>query len=121
MKAKSLGYKGEDLAARYLQDKGYKILEKNFTVRGGEVDLVAQDGGVLVFVEAKTRTGTSFGTGDESVNFGKKQKLRHTIQRYIAEKPNLADSDYRVDLVEIELDSQSHELKKINHLKDIEI
>lgn len=121
MKAKSLGYKGEDLAARHLQSLGYKILENNFTVRGGEVDLVAQDGEILVFVEVKTRTGASFGAGDESINFGKKQKLRHAIERYIAEKSNSADSDYRMDFVEVALDPETYNLKSINHIKDIEL
>jgi putative endonuclease len=65
------GRPGEDLACAHLQGKGLRILARNFRCRSGEVDIVAQDGDVTVFVEVKERRGRSHGEGFEAVTFGK--------------------------------------------------
>ena len=70
----NLGKKGEQLAARYLQQKGYKILDFNYRTKFGEIDVVAKDGETIVFVEVKTRTSTRFGEPEEAVG---KRKLAH--------------------------------------------
>ena len=116
MKAKTLGTNGENLAAHYLQSKGYEILKNNFTVRGGEIDLVTKQDNTLVFVEVKTRTSSSFGYGDESMNRLKKMRIHRAIQRYLGDE----DTDYRVDLVEIQLEPDKNTLKTINHFEDID-
>lgn len=121
MKAKSLGYSGESLAEKYLINKGYKILDKNFTVHGGEIDIVAQKNDILVFVEVKTRTSDSFGEGNESVDRQKKKRILHAVQRYIDSKITHPDPDFRLDLIEIELYSKNYRLKNINHYEDIEV
>ena len=121
MQAKSLGYKGEEPAAQFLRSKGYEIVQTNFTVRGGEVDLVALVHGVIVFVEVKTRTGVGFGDGDESMTRQKKMRLKRTIKRYLHQRADSNDADFRVDLVEIQLDALSNKLKNITHFEDIEL
>lgn len=121
MKAKTLGYSGENLAEKYLMNKGYKILDKNFTVHGGEIDIVAQKDKILVFVEVKTRTSDSFGEGNESVDRHKKKRILYTIQRYIDSKIMHPDPDFRLDIVEIELYPESNKIKNINHFEDIEV
>ncbi len=121
VKAKTLGFSGETLAAQFLKNKGYEILANNFTIRGGEIDLVALCGATLVFVEVKTRTGESFGRGEESMNYFKRTRLHRTIERYLDRRGNREDTDYRVDLIEIELDRRTKALKNINHFEDIEL
>lgn len=121
VKAKTLGYHGETLAAHFLQNKGYEILRNNFTVHGGEIDLVVRNNNVLVFVEVKTRTGVRFGHGDESMNHLKRMRMRRAIQRYFDGTAKNEDSDYRVDLIEIELTPYSQALKNITHFEDIEL
>ena len=63
-----LGELGERLAAEYVQKKGMRILEHNYRIRGGEIDLIAQDGREVVFIEVKTRASREFGRGVEAVD-----------------------------------------------------
>ena len=122
---KARGYKGEAIAAEYLTKKGYEIVEKNFTVRGGEIDLIADDHGTLVFVEVKTRTGDSFGYGDESLTATKKRRIKSTIARYLNDTMKSDDIDCRVDLVEIEIPRNGADgdagHSHITHSEDIEL
>ncbi len=80
---KLLGAKGEDLAARFLRKKGYKILARNFKTPVGEIDIIAEDRGALVFVEVKTRSDESFGHPFEAVNHKKMNKIRTTALYYL--------------------------------------
>lgn len=121
MQAKSLGYAGENLAEKYLRGKGYEILDKNFTVRGGEIDIVARKNGVLVFVEVKTRTSDFFGEGNESVDSQKKKRILYAVEKYLYTKIKSADPDFRLDIIEIEIDPKTGGLKNINHFEDIEV
>jgi putative endonuclease len=95
---RAVGFKAEEDAAEYLQKQGYQILIKNFTIRGGEVDLIARDGNVLVFVEVKMRSNTSFGSALESITPWKIQALQKTALFYIR-KIDWGDRPYRFDLV----------------------
>jgi putative endonuclease len=81
----SLGRRGEELACKYLQKAGYKILELNYRGRLGEIDLVAEDGDCLVFVEVKTRSSLDFGHPFESINSRKQQQLIRAAREYLAE------------------------------------
>lgn len=80
---KLLGARGEDIAARYLAARGYRIRERNFRCRLGEIDLVAEDGGVLVFVEVKARRSGRFGLPQEAVTPLKQARLRRLAQYYL--------------------------------------
>ncbi|MBI4994570.1 YraN family protein [Candidatus Peregrinibacteria bacterium] len=121
MQAKSKGYCGESLAEKYLINKGYKILDKNFTVRGGEIDIIAHKNGIFVFAEVKTRTQNSFGEGNESVDSRKKKRILRAAQRYLDSKIKNPDPDFRLDIIEIELNSENGAVKNINHFEDIEV
>ena len=81
----SLGRRGEELACKYLKKAGYKILELNYRGHLGEIDLVAEDGGCLVFVEVKTRSSLAFGHPLESINSRKQHQLIRTAREYLAE------------------------------------
>lgn len=112
-----LGRWGEQLAAEYLESQGYKLLERNWRCRRGEIDLVAQAGDVLVFVEVKTRRGRNYGTPEEAITSYKSKRLLELSQRYLLER-DLDDVEWRVDLVAVELDRQGT-LLRCEHVPNI--
>lgn len=72
----ALGKRGEDIAEQYLTDRGLTVIERNWRCARGEIDLVATDGDVLVFVEVKTRSSTRFGHPLEAITAAKLARLR---------------------------------------------
>ncbi len=94
------GAKGEELAINFLKSKNYKILEKNYSNKIGEIDIIAQDKGVLVFIEVKARETLAFGRPCEAVDFRKQHKLRMTAQAYLQFKKT-PYVDCRFDVIEI--------------------
>jgi putative endonuclease len=96
----SLGKRGEDLACAELEKRGYAILDRRFRTRCGELDIVARDGGVVVFVEVKARSGSRFGTPFESVTWKKRQRLSHMAASYLCLK-RLSGVPCRFDVVSI--------------------
>ena len=105
MKRRELGAIGEKLAKNFLKKKGYRILETNFRCREGEIDIVAQQKDYLVFVEVRTKTGSSFGSPEESVTFAKKEKLIASALVYLDSHRN-RPSLWRIDFVAVELDQK---------------
>jgi len=103
MKQKEVGATGEKLARGFLKKKGYRIRQTNFRCREGEIDIVAERKGCLVFVEVRTKTGSSFGSPEESVTAAKKEKLIATALSYLDSHQNLPDN-WRIDFVGVELD-----------------
>ncbi|MDO8599574.1 MAG: YraN family protein [bacterium] len=95
------GTAGEDLAATYLEQKGYRILERNARTRVGELDLVCQLGRVLVFVEVKTRTSAAFGHPEESVTHAKQQHLVRAAHAYVSSHTAFRTTPFRIDVVAI--------------------
>lgn len=79
----TLGAWGEEKAARFLTGRGYTVLERNFHSRYGEIDLIAEDGEFLVFVEVKLRASVSHGLPEETVTPRKQEKLRLTAETYL--------------------------------------
>lgn len=79
-----LGRQGEELAAAYLRDRGYALLDRNWRCRDGEIDLVATDRDKLVVVEVKTRSGTEFGDPAEAVTVRKALQVRRVTQSWLA-------------------------------------
>lgn len=82
MSTTSFGKFGEDLARKFLQKQGYKILERNYRIRGGEIDIIAIDHDTLVYVEVKTRTNHLFGRPEESVTPWKLKFLERAAKFY---------------------------------------
>lgn len=108
-----LGIEGEELAVRFLKKKGYKIVLRNFKSPVGEMDIIAEDGDTLVFVEVKTRTDDSFGHPFEAVTPRKREKLRKVALGYL--KHSRRDTPARFDVLSIETDGANH---NIEHIKD---
>jgi len=95
-----IGQRGEDLAANFLQKKGYRILERNFRAEGGEIDIIAQDNDYICFIEVKMRSSTLFGTPAEAVNYKKQNRIKKLSQIYLKEN-GLSDKPQRFDILEI--------------------
>ncbi len=122
MSTKQLGDEGEALAAAYLENEGYVILERNYRFMRAEVDLVCflpdeayERGGQLVFAEVKTRTGYGFGRPEEAVTPEKQQNLIRAAQAYLHER-RLEGSPCRFDVVGIVL--RPGREPEIEHIKD---
>ena len=113
---KNLGDSGERVAALYLQERGMEILARNVRTRHGEIDLIAQEGSELAFVEVKTRRGTQFGAPEEAVTPKKQLKLVQLAEAFISLEPGFADRDWRIDVVAIELD-RTGKVIRIDHIK----
>jgi putative endonuclease len=96
---KKIGKLGENLAIRFLRDKGYQILEKNVYFRSGEIDLLTKHKGKIVFFEIKTRTNKKFGYPEESLNKKKMAKISQAINNYLFEHPEI--SNWQADCLSI--------------------
>jgi len=104
MKRSETGALGENIAADYLVDKGYTIRERNFRTREGEIDIIADRDGTLVFIEVRTRRSRSCGTPEESITEKKKERLVALAEAYMEDRDDLPDA-WRIDAVALELDS----------------
>lgn len=109
-----LGQWGESVAATHLESLGYRVVERNWRCTLGEIDIVAQDGDVLVFAEVKTRQSTAFGSPEESITPRKGQRLIDLGVQYCDDHA-LDDVEWRIDLVVIEIDSRGI-LQRCEHI-----
>lgn len=110
MNRREYGKRWEEVALKYLQKQGYKILSQNFQIRGGEIDIVAQNGQYLVFIEVRYRSDVFYGTPSETVNKKKKLALKKAIKVYIHQN-YLYDLQPRVDFIGIEPKGEGYQLK----------
>jgi putative endonuclease len=110
---RTFGNKGEHIAEKYLKKNGYTILEKNYLVRRGEIDIIAHSKEKeLVFVEVKTRKTSSFGSAIEGVSTAKIKRLIAAAYSYLKEH-HLEESDFRIDVIGIDFPGP-----KIEHIKN---
>jgi len=114
---RQLGAFGERVAAAHLQAKGYRILERNYRRREGEIDIVAARGDCLVFVEVRARRGQERGSALESVSPAKGARLAVLAEAYCQERPDLP-AERRIDVVAVEL-SPAGRLLRIQHLENV--
>ncbi|MFZ7104541.1 MAG: YraN family protein [Peptococcaceae bacterium] len=98
--AKELGELGEQLAARKLKSLGYKILKVNYRCPLGEIDIIAKEQNVIVFVEVRTKSKTNFGLPQATVNHQKQGKIRKVAQQFLIMN-NLEQANCRFDVVGI--------------------
>ncbi|HEK86687.1 MAG TPA: YraN family protein [Candidatus Aminicenantes bacterium] len=115
MNSLPFGLWGEEIAAEYLRNKGYIILERHFYFHHTEIDLIARDGNYLVFIEVKTRSSADFGLPEEALTPRKKQYLRRAAEGYLYLN-NLYNLDCRFDVISISLDQA--EQPQIEHLEN---
>lgn len=86
-------------AAHYVKKRGYRILEKRFRARDGEIDLIARDGETIVFIEVKARPNGRIGRGIEAVHYDKQRRIRSAAQAYLYRK-KMNDALCRFDILE---------------------
>lgn len=112
----AIGRYGEDLAAHELEKLGFRIVDRNWRTGRGEIDLVAWDGDILVFVEVKTRRGRSMGTPEEGLTKNKSEKLLEMAQMYLLGHD--LDVNWRIDLVAVEL-NRGGRLVRLEHIPNV--
>ena len=110
---KRIGSEGEERAARHLEKQGYRVLERNYRMPCGEIDLIALDGGELVFVEVKTRTSGAFGAPELAVNPRKQERMVKAALGYLKVK-DLHQMPCRFDVVAIS-PAGEREIEVIKH------
>ena len=98
----ALGRVGEYIVSAFLEKKGYTILERNWRTPYGEIDLIAQHGEVIIFVEVKTRASSSLGPPEISITPRKGEHMRCAAEHYIQQHPELTN-DWRVDAVTVQI------------------
>jgi putative endonuclease len=133
MDTKQLGNFGENIACKYLEKKGYKILDRNYVpswlkgVNKKEVDVIAAKGGIVYFVEVKTLAqkesalrqaqGGAFAPEDK-VNFQKRKKIIKVAECWLADKKYPPDTMWQVDIISIRVNTET-KTAKIKHLENI--
>lgn len=110
---KSIGSKGEEIAADYLKKRGYSILYRNYKTPYGEADIIIKDNDTVVFVEVKTRSNISFGQPFEAVNFKKQERLKRIALFYM--KNIHRQIKIRFDVISI---SSEDGRDKVEHIKE---
>ncbi len=105
MNNKEIGKFGEDFTVEFLNSRGFIVLERNYKVSFGEIDIIARKGDLLIFVEVKTRRNLDFGVPVESVNLEKQNRIRKIAEIYIKNK-QLRFKEIRFDVMSIILSSK---------------
>jgi putative endonuclease len=117
-KSHDVGRLGEEVTAKYLEKYGFIIIKRNFRIRGGEIDIIARHGSLIVFVEVKSRNidyGNEYGTALEAVNNRKIEHIIKTAKFWIYRQPTGTDYDYRFDVSEVQF--SHNKLIKLNYIK----
>ncbi len=117
MNRKELGSWGEELAASFLRRKGYRILERNYNCRFGEIDLIASKGGYVCFVEVKLRKNADFAQAREFVTYAKQRRILTSASLWLA--AHESDLQPRFDVIEIYApEGESTRRAQIQHLEN---
>lgn len=110
-----IGRFGEDVAERYLKQKGYKIIGRNFSCRQGELDIIAENNEYLIFVEVKTRSNSLYGKAAEAVNKNKRKHM-NKVAKYYLHIQGWEKRFVRFDVIEVYVDRG---LARVNHIPQI--
>ncbi len=101
---KEIGNLGEKIACQHLKENGYQILKRNFQKPWGEIDIIAQKQGIIIFIEVKTRTLTQNPTiPEQAVNYKKQLNLIKTAKTFIQQNKNLLSKPWQIDIIAVEL------------------
>ncbi len=115
---KTTGARGEEIAAGYLEKHNFRIIQRNFRCRCGEVDIIARDGGTLVFVEVKTRRNASYGLPQSAVTPFKQRQISKAALTYLS-KNGLMKEDARFDVISVLLLDSSPVIDHIRNAFDL--
>ena len=119
MKLRQDAQDAEDAAARFLESQGYKITRRNVATRFGEIDIVAIDDGMVVFVEVKTRRSCRFGSPAEAVGRKKLLGIRRAAGRYLNRSGSRRKfAEFRIDVIAVEVDRPRGRMT-VDHLRGV--
>lgn len=113
---RQLGLKGEEAAAGYLKRSGYRVLNKNYSCRLGEIDIVALESDTLVFIEVRSRSSDEYGLAQESVTMRKQLRLRQLAWHYLKAEGKTGSS-CRFDVISVLFDENGN-LKRLEHIEN---
>ena len=113
---KSIGDIGENYAERYLKRKRYKVLERNFKNKLGEIDIICSKGDFLCFVEVKSRSSLNFGSPIDAVNYHKQKRIINGAKYYIM-KNKISKMNIRFDVIEVFM-NKDHKPVSLNHIEN---
>lgn len=108
IRRRDIGKRGETLAQEHLRQQGYHILQTNFRCKLGEIDIIARDNHIVVFVEVRTKTSTALGPAYNSVTPSKRKQVKRVALYYISTY-NLVNTQFRFDVIGIHLNPASDE------------
>ena len=114
-----IGNIGESLACRFLEGRGFKIMERNYRKKWGELDIVAEKGGVLHFVEVKAISNPNF-RPEDAVRAWKKERMKRAIRTYFLDRKIADDKDFEIDVIAIFLDF-SRKKARIRMLENVNL
>ena len=97
---RAAGNEGEGIAVEFLTANGYRVIERNYYYQRGEIDIIAEEGSVLAFVEVKMRSSSAFGAPEEFVTPKKQELMRRTAEGYVMER-NITNKECRFDVVAV--------------------
>lgn len=109
-----IGKRGETLAISFLKKNGYRIIESNFRCRYGEIDIIAQEGKTVAFIEVKTKTSNRFGSPTQAIDSRKQRQVSKTALAYISQK-RLTNYSARFDVVGINIKGSNSEIELIKN------
>lgn len=108
------GKRGEEMAAAYLTRAGYRVIERNYRCLFGEIDIVAEEGDVLVFVEVKSRRSAAYGDPQLAVGRQKQEKISRIALHYLAERGH-SRRNARFDVLSVRLLPEGHRIELIRN------
>ena len=116
MTTQDIGGFGEEAAAEFLEEAEYEILKRNFRMKFGEVDIIAEKDGCIIFIEVKTRRSTTFGEPAEYVDYRKQQRIRRAAACYT----DVVNNDVRFDVIEVLYKGNENciTITNINHIEN---
>ena len=114
MNKRAIGDKGELIAREYYSKLGFEIAECNYTCRGGEIDIIAENGEYIIFVEVKTRSANSLYSPAEAVDFKKQKRLTVAAMKYLSE--NEIEKQAQFDVFEVY--TQNERIYKVNRIEN---
>ncbi|OGF50012.1 hypothetical protein A3G55_02970 [Candidatus Giovannonibacteria bacterium RIFCSPLOWO2_12_FULL_44_25] len=110
---------GEELAASFLEGRGYKIIERNYRKKWGEIDIVAELDGVLHFVEVKALSNPNF-RPEDAVRAWKKERMKRAIRTYLLDRKISDETDFQIDIAAVWLDF-AHKKARIRMLENVNL
>lgn len=117
---RATGYNGEEIARRYLEEKWYTIVEMNYTIRGGEIDIIAEDGEITVFVEVRYRFDESHAHPLDTFTPMKRRTLLRSVMFYVS-KHRIPEEKIRIDFIGIMPKKDGTEGHRLWHIRGVEI